>query len=62
MAKQPKPDTATDNQKVFSVRIDPVLIRRIKVHAVLSDRSMRSVATQAFEEFLESHNHDTNET
>ena len=55
MRLQPKPDTATDDQKVFSVRIDPILIRKLKVHAVLVDRSIRSVVTDAFDEYLSNH-------
>ncbi len=55
MRVQPKPDTATDDQKVFSVRIDPILIRKLKVHAVLVDRSIRSVVTDAFDEYLSNH-------
>ena len=55
MAVEPKTDTETDDQRVFSVRLDPRLIRRVKVHAVLVDRSIRSVVTEAFEEYLELH-------
>lgn len=55
MRVQPKPDTANDDQKVFSVRIDPILIRKLKVHAVLVDRSIRSVVTEAFDEYLSNH-------
>jgi len=55
LARTPRPDTVTDDQKVFSVRLEPLLIRRIKVHAVLVDRSIRSVVTEAVEEYLERH-------
>ncbi len=55
MRIQPKTDTANDDQKVFSVRIDPILIRKLKVHAVLVDRSIRSVVTEAFDEYLALH-------
>ena len=55
MAVEPKTDTDTGDQRVFSVRLDPRLIRRVKVHAVLADRSIRSVVSEAFEEYLEQH-------
>jgi predicted transcriptional regulator len=55
---EPKPDTQSEDQKVFSVRLGPGLIRRIKVHAVLADRSVRSVVTQALEEYLERHENE----
>jgi predicted transcriptional regulator len=57
MAK-PKADTVKDDQKVFSVRLSPELIRRVKVHAVLADRSVRSVVEQALKEFLERYRND----
>jgi predicted transcriptional regulator len=58
---EPKPDTVTEDQKVFSVRLDPMLIRRVKVHAVLADRSIRSVVSEAMEEYLERHRDEQDE-
>jgi predicted transcriptional regulator len=52
---EPKADTQSEDQKVFSVRLEPGLIRRIKVYAVLADRSVRSVVAQAIEEYLDRH-------
>ena len=61
MPQEPRPDTVTDDQKVFSVRLEPFLIRRMKVHAVLVDRSIRSVVTEAFQEYLERHKDEKDE-
>lgn len=58
MRAQPKSNTDHDDQKVFSVRIDPILIRKLKVHAVLVDRSIRSVVTEAFDEYLSNHKNE----
>ena len=55
---EPKEDTQKDDQKVFSVRLSPALIRRVKVHAVLADRSVRSVVEQALKEFLDRYRDD----
>ena len=56
MADDPKPDTAPPpgpEWTMLSVRLDPVLVRRIKVQAVLADRSIRSVVTEALELWIE---------